>query len=457
MTKRLHFIGIGGIGMSGIAQLCLKKGYIVSGSDINESESTRNLIKMGATVYTGHSRENVAGRDLVVYSSAIMPDNCEFQEAARHKIPLIRRAEFLASLMDNQDVIAITGAHGKTTTSSLAAHLLTEAGLAPTIAVGGIVGNISNNATLGLGKYFVAEADESDGTFLLYKPKYSVITNIDQEHLDFYKTFQKVKDAFEEFVLKTQEGGCVFWSRDDEELNNIIRRHPSVRNISFGLNKEADIYPSNIKFDCFNSQFDLFYKNKFMDRFELSLAGMHNISNSLAVIGLGLELNLGVDSIKNALKSFLGARRRFQLKHNEDGIMIIDDYAHHPTEISATIKAAKSIAKERLVVVFQPHRYSRLKYLLDRFSRSFFDADVLLLTDIYPAGENKIEGVDSRNLYNLMRGFAKPSTRFIGKDILSSETLNFIQKGDLVLFLGAGDITRSCDEVVNGLKRKVEV
>ena len=455
--KNIHFIGIGGIGMSGIAQICLKKGYSVSGSDIHESDNTRNLNKLGIDIKIGHNGENIAGKDLVVYSSAITPLNCEFQEAIKQNIPIVKRAEFLASLMGNQTVIAITGAHGKTTTSSLAAHLLTQADLAPTIAVGGIVSNLSNNAKLGIGKYFVAEADESDGTFLFYKPHYSIITNIDHEHLDFYKTFENVKDSFEKFILNTQKGGCVFWCSDDKELNNIMKKHPGIRNISFGLNSRADIHPENIKLNCFSSQFDVFYKNKLIDRFELSLTGMHNISNSLSVIGMGLELNLKVNLIKNILKSFLGAKRRFHVKYNEDDLLIVDDYGHHPTEISATIRAAKNINKNRLVVIFQPHRYSRTEYLMDKFSQSFFDADELFITDIYAAGEEKIKGVDARNLYNLMKNFDRPRTRYIEKSALSCEVLNFIQGGDLVLFLGAGDITKICDEVVEGLKRKVKV
>lgn len=443
--------------MSGIAQLCLRKGYAVSGSDISESDNTRNLVNLGAKIYIGHSSENVADKDLVVYSSAITPANCEFQAALKHNIPIVRRAEFLASLMDNQIVIAVTGAHGKTTTSSLAAHLLTKAGLVPTVAVGGIVGNISNNAALGLGKYFIAEADESDGTFLLYKPHYSIITNVDQEHLDFYKTFERVKEAFGEFVAHTLKGGCVFWCNDDRELNSIMKKHQGIKNISFGLSRKADIYPANIKLNPFSSQFEVFCKNKPIGRFELSLPGMHNISNSLSIIGLGLELNIEVDLIKDALKTFLGARRRFQLKFEDDDVMVIDDYAHHPSEIRATIKAAKNVGRKRIIAVFQPHRYTRTKFLLEQFSRSFSDSDELFITDIYAAGEDKIDGVDARNLYNIMKKSDKPKVKFVDRNNLGKDVLNSVQKGDMVLFLGAGDITRICDEVVSEIKRKVKV
>jgi len=456
MRKRIHFIGIGGIGMSGIAQISLKKGYEVSGSDINESENTKKLIKLGADIYIGHSRDHIRNKDLVIYSSAIKSSNCELEEAFRQKIPVVKRAQFLASLMDKQVVIAISGAHGKTTTSSLAAHLLTEASLSPTIAVGGVVGNISNNAQLGLGRYFVAEADESDGTFLFYKPNYSIITNIDCEHIDYYKTFEGIKIAFKKFILNTHRDGCVFWCFDDQEIHNVVKEIDR-RNISFGLNEKADIFASNIKLDFFTSQFDVFYKNKFMQRFRLNMPGKHNISNSLAVIGLGLELRIDVDLIKRAMESFLGVRRRFQIKYNQDDILVIDDYAHHPTEIRATIETARGFNKKRLLVVFQPHRYTRMKYLLEQFSKSFFNADYLFITNVYPAGEKKIKGVDAYNLYEILKSSKKPETKFAERSILISELLDIIQRGDLVLFLGAGDINKICDELVNKFKGKSKI
>ncbi|MFC1708547.1 UDP-N-acetylmuramate--L-alanine ligase [Candidatus Omnitrophota bacterium] len=454
--RRIHFIGIGGIGMSGIALLCLKKGYKVSGSDIHESENTRKLVELGADIYIGHSPENIKNNDIAVYSSAIKNDNCELRQAREQKIPVFQRAQFLVSLMDKQAVIAVTGAHGKTTTSSLTAHLLTEANLSPTIAVGGIVGNISNNAKLGLGKYFVAEADESDGTFLLYKPKHSIITNIDSEHLDFYKNFENIKKAFRKFVLNNHKNGCIFWCFDDKEVRKIIKSS-RCRSVSFGLEEQADIYATNIEFDNFSSQFDVFYKNKFVARFKLSMSGRHNISNSLAVIGLGLELKLDIDVINRALSSFLGVNRRFQVKRDHDDILIIDDYAHHPSEILATIQTARRFKNKRLVVVFQPHRYSRTKLLLKRFSQSFFDADHLFITDIYPAGEKRIKGVDSVNLCRLMKGHSKPKTKFVEKEQITNKVSDFIRRGDLVLFLGAGDISKICDGFVESLKRQVKV
>jgi len=454
--KKVHFVGIGGIGMSGIAQLCLKKGYQVSGSDMRSSDSTRKLTRLGAEINIGHSSENIKNYDAVVYSSAIVNDNCELREAIKKKIPLMQRAQFLAYLMKNKKVIAIAGAHGKTTTSSLTAHFLTEVGLAPTIAVGGIVGNISNNAKLGLGKYFVAEADESDGTFLFYKPTYSIITNIDSEHLDFYKNFQNIKKAFRKFILSNSKTGCIFWCFDDKELKIIIA-NSKRRNLSFGLDKQADIYASNLKLGHFGSQFDVFFRNKFIERFKLSMPGLHNISNSLAVIGLGLDLKLDVKLIKKSLSSFMGVRRRFQIKHNQDDILIVDDYAHHPTEIFATINTARRFENRRIIAVFQPHRYSRMKFMLKKFSQSFFDVDHLFITDIYSAGEKKIEGISSFSLYQLMKRNNKPKTQLINKDKVIEEISSFVKKGDLLLFLGAGDISKICDALVERFKREIKV
>lgn len=455
-VKRIHFIGIGGIGMSGIAQLCLSKGYEVFGSDIQDSDNTQKLIKLGAEIYIGHRRENIQNKDIVVYSSAITKDNCELKQAIKNKVPTMQRAQFLACLMENEIVIAITGAHGKTSTSSLTAHLLTEANKSPTIAVGGIVGNIADNAKLGLGKYFVAEADESDGTFLFYKPYYSIITNIDQEHLDFYKKFENIKKAFKKFILSNHKNGCVYWCFSDKTIRDIINTYKG-RNISFGLEADADIHASNIELSNFSSMFDVFFKNKFIGRFNLSMPGRHNVSNSLAVIALGLELNLDLNVIKRAMKKFMGVSRRFQVKHSDDDLLIIDDYAHHPTEITATIEAARKFDNKRLIVVFQPHRFSRMKFLLKKFSQSFFGADYLFITDIYPAGEKKIKGINAISLYNSMKGFTKPKTKFVTKKRLNDEILNFIQRGDMLLYLGAGDISKICDGLVENLKRKIKI
>lgn len=455
-NKSIHFIGIGGIGMSGIAELCLKKGYRVSGSDISDSENMQKLNKLGAQVCVGHKTSNVKGKDMVVYSSAIVSANCELEEANRLRIKVLKRAQALAFLMNSHLVITVTGAHGKTTTSSLAGHLLNTANFSPTIAVGGIVGNTASNAELGSGRYFVAEADESDGTFLYYKPKYSIITNIDREHLDFYGTFENVKKCFKKFVLNTEKDGCVFWCYDDLELRNIIK-DSKVSNLSFGLDKHAAIHATNIELNPTGSEFDVFYNKKLLDRFKLSIPGLHNVSNSLSVIALGLSLRVDIGLIKKSLETFKGVKRRFQIKHNHDDVLIIDDYAHHPNEIAATIKTGKLLGRKRIVVVFQPHRYTRLKSLLEQFTKCFSDAHHLFITDIYSAGETKIEGVDSNKLYELMRNSQSPKTDLLAKSEIVGSISNFIKKGDLVFFLGAGDINKISDELVKELKRKSKV
>jgi len=452
--RKLYFVGIGGIGMSGLAQLCVKKGYSVCGSDLKDSLSVDRLRHQGIEIFIGHKKENIKkDLDLVVYTSAIKQDNPELLEAKKLNIKILKRAELLAQLMQEHVVIAITGAHGKTTTSSLLSYVLIDARFSPTVAVGGVIKNISDSVSLGNGVFFVAEADESDGTFLLYRPKYSIITNIDYEHMDYYLSFDKIKEAFARFVDNHTSQGCVFWCRDDLNLFDIIK-NSDKRNISFGLSKEADIYAANIELNNFSSKFEVIYKDRSLGEFTLSLAGMHNVSNALSVIALALELGIDIEKIKNSFSSFLGVERRFQIKYHKNDILIVDDYAHHPTEIKATINAAKGCGPERLLVVFQPHRYSRLKHLIDEFSKSFSQADRLFITDIYPAGEENIYNIDSNQLYNKIKKTNTPAVELIEKSRIKEHMLEVVQKGDLVLFLGAGDINRISDELAKDLQRK---
>ncbi|MDD5731072.1 MAG: UDP-N-acetylmuramate--L-alanine ligase, partial [Candidatus Omnitrophica bacterium] len=355
-NKHYHFIGIGGIGMSGIAKLLLRRGAEVSGSDAKESKATQELKDAGARIFIGHKNGNVLGADVVVYSSAIKEDNPEMVEAKKSNITLIKRAQALAGLMKDKTVITITGSHGKTTTSSLVSYLLMEAGLSPSIAVGGIFKNINSNAFFGEGKFFVAEADESDGSFLYYDPFYSIITNIDHEHLDYYKDFRNLTAAFKEFIEKTDKAGCVFSSSDDRQLSEILLGYKG-RKILFGLDNPADIYPANIELKELTSEFDCFYKDKFIGRFYLALGGRHNISNALSVIALGLELGIGLEVIKRTLANYKGSGRRLEFKLRDPDYTVIDDYAHHPTEIKATLSAVKALRFKRSIAVFQPHRY----------------------------------------------------------------------------------------------------
>jgi len=394
MVKHYHLIGIGGIGMSGIARLLLSRGIKVSGSDTKKSQITEELKQLGAEIFIGHQPTNIQGAGLIVYSSAIRKDNPEIKQAQALGIPLVKRAQALAELMEDKTVITVTGSHGKTTTTSLVSCLLLEAGQLPTMAIGGILKNIDSNAYFGKGEFFVAEADESDGSFLRYHPDYSLITNIDREHLDYYKDFDSELSAFKEFMSRTAKGGCLFCCYDDANLRNLLKEYKN-RYITFGLTPESDIYADKIDLKWLNSGFDCFYRNKFVDRFSLALGGVHNISNSLAVIALGIELGINSVVIKKALASFKGARRRIDIKFNDNRYLLIDDYAHHPTEKKATLEAVRSL-KNRIIAIFQPHRYTRTKLLLDDFAQAFKLADEVVITDIYPASEPPIEGISGR-------------------------------------------------------------
>ncbi|MEI6631699.1 MAG: UDP-N-acetylmuramate--L-alanine ligase [bacterium] len=454
MNKHYHLIGIGGIGMSGIAQLLLSRGFKVSGSDLKDNMIVNELVKSGAKVFIGHSQANVKGADVVVYSSAISENNPELLEAKRQGMEVIKRAQALASLMQEAIVITVTGSHGKTTTASLASYLLLEAGLRPTLAVGGILRNIESNASLGDGRFFVAEADESDGSFLYYQPKYSIITNVDYEHLDYYKSFENALNAFREFLKRTRSDGCVFACSDDANLKEMVSDYRN-NYLLFGLQEGAHIYPRNIEIKGLSSEFDCFYKDKFVDRFVLSLAGLHNISNALSVIALGLELGISLDCIKKALLGYKGAKRRLEVKFKDKDYLLIDDYAHHPTEIRASLAALKNLKAERLIVIFQPHRFSRTKLLLEEFGKSFSLADYVVITDIYPAAEPMIEGVTGRLVCDKIKSFdPHKEAVFIPKEEIVRHLFNLIKPGDLVVTMGAGDIVKISDEMVEALKRQ---
>jgi len=454
MNKRYHLIGIGGIGMSGIAQLLLRKGFKVSGSDLKESKITGQLKELGADIFIGHNALNIKGADLIVYSTAIKDDNPEIKEAKTRGIPLLKRAQALSGLMQDETVITVTGSHGKTTTASLVSYLLLRAGLCPTVAVGGVLRNIDTNACLGNGEFFVAEADESDGSFLYYRPKYSIITNIDYEHLDYYKDFENEVSTFTEFINNTRDNGCVFASSDDINLKGIFKNYKN-KYIFFGLKEGAHIYPKNIKLENLSAQFDCFYKNKFVDRFYLSLGGEHNISNALSVIALGMEMGINLEFIKEALKHYKGAQRRLEIKFDANGYLLLDDYAHHPTEIRATLSALKSLKFNRLIAVFQPHRYTRTKLLADEFAKSFDSADYIIVTDIYPAGEQPIEGADAGIICaKIKERLPDKHVYFLPKEEIPAHILKLIKPQDLLITLGAGDIVKVCDEVVERIKSR---
>jgi UDP-N-acetylmuramate--alanine ligase len=456
--KHYHLIGIGGIGVGTLASLLLAKGHKVSGSDVKESELTTQLRKKGAEIFIGHHASNVKDPDYVVYSSAIRMANPEMMESGIRNLPLLKRAEVLAQLVNEQTAITIAGAHGKTTTTSMVSSLLLNAQLKPTTAVGGIINSqeASYNAHLGEGKYFVAEVDESDGTFLYFRPTYSIITNIDFEHVDFYKDWKGIVEAYRKFIDYTHDQGAVIACAEDERLKSLVQESRKTA-IFYGLNESCDLWAKNIVSDGFHSSFECFTKKGKLGNFELNVPGTHNVLNALACITIGLQLNISVEVMQKTLKDFTGVKRRFQLRGKVDDIMIVDDYGHHPTEIVATLKAARLFNKKRLVTVFQPHRYSRTKFLLNEFVESLTLTDQLVITDIYAASEKPSEGVGIEELLTPLQKILGERLTYLKKEDILSHLAESVKSGDLVLFLGAGDINHYCDDLINILSKKVMV
>ena len=379
--KKIHFIGIGGIGMSGIAWLCLKKGHTISGSDIKSSNIIDKLKSEGANIEIGHRWENIKDIDIVVYSSAVLSHNPELSEAKKKSIPVFKRGEFLTYLAEGKKCIAVTGAHGKTTTSSMISTMLKEVNLTPSGIVGALVPYLDGNAFIGDGEHFVVEADESDGSFLYLNPDYSIITNIDLEHLDYYDDIEQIRNAYLKFMNNTKHGGAVICWGEDPHIKKITK-HLKARVLRYGKSKKNNLYYDKIKLEGMESEFSCTYEGNDIGTFRLRVPGEHNILNSMASILTGLEIGLAPDAIRSALYQYKGAERRFQIKAHINNITIIDDYAHHPTEIKATLKVARNMNYKRLISIFQPHRFTRTKLLKKEFAQSFFDTDYLILTDI---------------------------------------------------------------------------
>ena len=456
-NQKIYFIGIGGAGMSAIAYVLLKMGYNVSGSDKSQNTMTARIVKNGGKVYLGHKSENVIGSDLVVISTAITPDNCEYKKALQENIPIWHRADMLSALMSNKISIAIAGTHGKTTTTSMTALLLEKSGLDPTSIIGGELEDIGGNSKLGSGKYLVAEADESDGSFLKMNPDYVIITNMEADHLDYYKTYDNIKDAFSRFIRSIRQSGKGFICYDDIELRK-LGKELKRNTISYGIeNEESNIMAKNIKILEEGSEFDISINKEILGKVRLNIPGLHNIVNSLGVIGVGLEVGIKFSDIAEILPLYRGVRRRFQFKGKVDDVFIYDDYAHHPTEIKATLKAAKNFRKgliKRIVVIFQPHRYSRTFHLYQEFGKAFGDADVLILTDIYSAGESLIDNVNGELIYKEVINSGHKDVKYIPeKENISDYLLDIIHDGDLVITMGAGDICKVGDELVEKLAK----
>ncbi|MFH1541127.1 MAG: UDP-N-acetylmuramate--L-alanine ligase [Elusimicrobiota bacterium] len=448
--KNIHFIGIGGSGMSGIAEVLLNLGFNVSGSDLKETDVTKRLSKLGAKIKIGHKKENIQDSkiDVVVTSTAVTKDNPEVVTANLQKIPIIPRAEMLAELMRLKYSIAIAGCHGKTTVTSMTSLILANTGFDPTVVIGGKFNNFGTGAKLGKGEYLIAEADESDGSFLKLSPTFAVVTNIDNDHLDHYGILENIKNAFVQFINKIPFYGCAILCNDDENLKSII---PQItrKYYTYGFNDSADFKAENVETTNMGSKFDVSHHSKFLGNIELKTPGRHNVLNALASIVCGLELEIKFSKIAKALFDFNGVGRRLEKKGSYKDVVFIDDYGHHPTEIKATLSAIRSInPKKRLFVLFQPHRYTRTQSLKGQFGTAFDDADVIRVLDIYAASEKPILGISSQTIVDaIKKNDGKDAGKFSDVDTISKE----IKNGDVVITLGAGDVWKKIDEILKVL------
>ena len=455
-VRHVHFIGIGGIGMSGLAEVLRTLDFDVSGSDLKPNESTRRLEGLGVRIFFGHAADHVTGADVVVYSSAISPKNPEVARAREIEIPVIPRAEMLAELMRTRYAVTIAGSHGKTTTTSMVATVLRAAGLDPTVVVGGKVNALGTNARHGEGDLFVAEADESDGSFLKLTPTIAVVTNIDAEHLDHYGTHDAVKEAFVEHTNRVPFYGlcvlCIDHPSVQEILPRIERSH-----VTYGISRQAGYRAKKPRYEGLATHFDAFRRSEPLGTFVVHMPGAHNVLNALAAIAVADELEIPLDVTREAIAAFHGVQRRFTVlgqpsyaKNGKRGdVMIVDDYGHHPAEIEATLDAAQRGFDRRVVVAFQPHRYTRTKSLFDEFTRAFNKADVVLVTDVYAAGEKPIEGASGAELADAIRAHGHRAVSFVkDKTRMAAALADVVEPGDLVIALGAGDINASARELL---------
>jgi UDP-N-acetylmuramate--alanine ligase len=451
--QRVHFVGIGGSGMSGIAEVLLNLGYAVSGSDLKRSATTAHLEARGARIFEGHTAANVAGVQVVVISTAVHADNPEVIEARQRGVPVIPRAEMLAELMRMKYGIAVAGSHGKTTTTSMVAMVLDRGGFDPTVVVGGRLGVLGSGARLGKGEFMVAEADESDRSFLKLSPTIAVVTNIDREHLDTYRDLADVQEAFVGFVNKIPFYGAAVLCLDDPPVQDILPR-VERRLVSYGLSPQAHVSARDVKLTPTGAHYTAVQRGSALGPIELNVPGAHNVLNSLAAVSVGLDLGVGFDRIREGLHAFTGVDRRFQVRGDEGGVLVIDDYGHHPTEIRATLAALRTRAgTRRTVVLFQPHRYTRTHHLWDEFCRAFHEADVLLVTDVYAAGEEPIAGATGDALAAAIAARGHQQASYAGD--LKSAAVRLAaeaREGDVVLTLGAGSVWTAGDEVLKKVR-----
>jgi UDP-N-acetylmuramate--alanine ligase len=450
--KKVHFIGVGGIGMSGIAEILISQGYVVSGSDIAESDITRRLATLGATVHYGHAEKNLNNVDVVVVSSAIDEKNPEIQAARKSKVPIIQRAEMLGELMKMKTSIAVAGTHGKTSTTSMIATIVHQAGLDPTIIIGGRVDALGGNAKLGQGDFLVAEADESDKSFLKLPATIAIVTNIDNDHLNNYGNIQNIKDAFVDFVNRIPFYGMAIVCQDDENVKSILPRLNKPY-ITYGFSPQASLQARSPSVANFGSDFEVWQGEKRLGLARCNVPGKHNVLNALAAIAAGLEIGLSFEQASKGLDQFKGVRRRFELKGEKGGVKVFDDYGHHPTEIRATLNAARKAWGGRIVTLFQPHRYSRTQDCYEDFVRAFDDADLVFVADIYAAGEEPIPGISAERLAEDIRLHGHNAVEFAGEAKNAAEKVAAkLQPGDLFLTLGAGNVYAAGEQLLKILK-----
>jgi UDP-N-acetylmuramate--alanine ligase len=463
-VRHVHFIGIGGIGMSGLAEILRTMRFQVSGSDLKEGDTTRRLASLGVSTFVGHDGRHVAGADVVVFSSAVASDNPEMLQAKVLEIPTISRAEMLAELMRTKYCVTIAGSHGKTTTTSIVATVLRAAGLDPTVVVGGKVNALGSNALLGAGDLFVAEADESDGSFLKFTPTIAVVTNIDAEHLDFYGTHENVKNAFVDFTNRIPFYGLGVMCIDHPHVQAILPRI-TRRIVTYGTSHQADYRAKNLHFSGLTTEFEVFRRGDKLGAFQVNMPGSHNVLNALASIAVADELEIPLDVTRDSIASFHGVQRRFTVvakptirRGTATGdVLIIDDYGHHPAEVMATLDAAQRGFERRVVVAFQPHRYSRTESLFFEFTRAFNHADVLLVTDVYAAGEKPIAGASGEALAHAIRAHGHHHVRFVtGRASMVAALRELVQPGDMVIALGAGDINGVARDLAAVLEQESE-
>ena len=452
-VKKLHFVGIGGIGMSGIAELLLNQGFNITGSDINDSKVIENLKVKGAEIFKGHNANNLSDADVLVYSSAVKEDNPEIIAALEKNIPIIRRAEMLGELIALKETsIGVAGTHGKTSTSSMVGAMLSQAKLDPTLVVGGLVRNINTNSLLGEGDIIVVEADEFDRSFLSLQPTIGIITNIELEHTDCYEDIYDLQNAFTQFANASPFYGAIIIGNQSPAAAEIISniKRPVI---TFGLNKKSDFYGSDIVHNKSETTFTVFYKQNNLGVIHLQVPGEHNVLNALASVALGVEMNIPFHDIASGLESYKGVRRRFEIKGEANGVMVVDDYAHHPTEVRVTLKSARNGWNRRIIGVFQPHLYSRTKAFYQEFAIALMEADILVITDVFPAREKPIDGINGKMVADFAKESGHKNIYYIENlELLEKKLDNLCQPNDMVITIGAGNIWRYAESYINHLK-----